>query len=61
MSAIRFDVIHPRTKRQSQFTGVFKDKVEADEWYNKYGKEWEQKGRILVKVKLKKKSSNGKK
>jgi hypothetical protein len=46
---IKYDTI-TKSGTQQSFTGVFSSEKKAKEWYDKYGNEWEQQGRVLVKV-----------
>ena len=50
MGRFKYDVINTQTKKQESWTGVFKSGKKADEWYEKYGKKWEEKGKELVRV-----------
>jgi hypothetical protein len=45
---IRYNVINSKTGNEEHWTGIFQSKSLSDEWYNKWGKYWESKGKQLI-------------
>lgn len=52
MGKIRFDTVSAEGKQQP-FTGVFQSEAEANKWYQKHSDFWRQRGRELIRVKVK--------
>jgi hypothetical protein len=47
---IRYKIVSPKTGKLEPWTGKFLDPSLADAWYETHGKEWEAKGKRLVRV-----------
>jgi hypothetical protein len=46
----RFDIIN-NNGYQEQYTGLFDNRKQAEEWFNKHGKELMDHGRMIIMVK----------